>query len=311
MRCPGCKSIMHNKKYESSSVGECQSCRSIWLPGSALSIILHDKSRTFSGDEAREVLTALEHMPEGTRQLSCPICKEVLDCHSYAGRSDIHIDRCPNDHGIFLDGSELEGIQLIFEDHGQGGPETATKSRSHNAAPGLKRCPQDGSALTSDRYETQMIERCSQCGGIWCDDKELGEIVKSREIKHGDELFPEYSGMEKDAKPTAAQNFSSNLACVVCGKPMIHLNYCMNSGIMIDTCRDGHGVWLDREELKRIEVFAERWDRNSKEIYAHYSLKLKAISAEVSAKFDADIEAAKRQGEQMSAIGRFLRSITW
>ncbi len=33
---------------------------------------------------------------------------------------------------------------------------------------------------------------------------------------------------------------------------MRRLNYCGDSGIVIDSCPDGHGIWLDDGELARL-----------------------------------------------------------
>ncbi|NDC23341.1 MAG: hypothetical protein EB078_06810 [Proteobacteria bacterium] len=39
------------------------------------------------------------------------------------------------------------------------------------------------------------------------------------------------------------------------------LNYAYQSGVVIDTCPNGHGVWLDSGELEKVQIFKESQDR--------------------------------------------------
>ncbi|MBK8393697.1 MAG: zf-TFIIB domain-containing protein [Leptospiraceae bacterium] len=63
---------------------------------------------------------------------------------------------------------------------------------------------------------------------------------------------------------------------------MQHINYQYSSGIMIDRCNLNHGVWLDKDELEKIQVFVERWEVNSEvdEKYKQVLLSIKAESKE-------------------------------
>jgi len=307
MKCPACRQAMTPKRYEATSIHECQACRSVWISTDALSSAIGSTEKFFSADEIKNILSTLRQTPQAARNLKCPTCSDVMVCHHYAADLEIQIDRCPKDHGVFLDNSELEAIQLKFED--RSAQSSAKKTSIQSTSQAQKRCPRDGEQLKPETYEQQSVDLCPKCGGFWCDDGELGQIVKSRDIKHGDVLFPEFKGNEADANAKGADIYSHVTPCVVCGAAMVHLNYCANSGIMIDSCRQGHGTWLDRSELERVQVFAERWQKNAQDAYARHAQKFAAIAQQSSAYYEAMVRRHKAEARSLSVVGRILNSI--
>lgn len=308
-KCPKCSNLMHEKAYESSAVTECLSCRSIWLTGSSITNIIKDSSQIFHEREAKAIFAILEQLPKTDRKLKCPVCHQTMDSHPYAANRDVYIDRCPNNHGLFLDGSELEAIQIIFEDRGGDQKNSKTHTTPQAGGRASKFCPKDGTMMTPSKYESEEIDICGSCAGVWCDDQELRAIIGNRDLKHGDTLFPEFSGRETDSKPTAPKAFSDKVLCATCGQIMVELNYCGNSGIFIHTCPNRHGVWLDRGELEKVQVFAERWAANSAAAHARHAEKLKSLAIETGMKHDNEIKNAKKRGRELSSIGRMIESI--
>ena len=49
--------------------------------------------------------------------------------------------------------------------------------------------------------------------------------------------------------------------CPRCHETLPPVNYQGNSGIIVNTCENGHGIWLDAGELPKIQIFMEQWDR--------------------------------------------------
>lgn len=309
MKCPACNSSLKSKPYESAKVDECEVCRSVWIASDALPRVIKSTERSFTPEEAKAVFSRLKQSTQIARNLRCPQCSAVLQSHHYAADMDLHIDRCPNDHGVFLDNSELEAIQLKFEDRSAGGSSPGKLANKISSSSASKKCPRDGSELKAVGYEKESVDLCPKCGGVWCDANELASIVKTRDLHHGDALFPEYKGDESSANWQAADSFSHVTPCVICSDPMAHLNYCLNSGIMIDTCKFGHGTWLDRSELERVQVFAERWNKNIEETYARHAHKLAVIAAQTAASYEVADKQRKRQSRSLSVIGRILNSI--
>lgn len=102
-----------------------------------------------------------------------------------------------------------------------------------------------------------VTDWCTTCGGVWLDKGEL-EVIQdiiindySEELKH----LPDFVGKSillakaKDAPP---------VNCPVCDRTLERREYGYGSQIMIDACVNGHGVWLDKHELKDLEIFYER-----------------------------------------------------
>ena len=51
-------------------------------------------------------------------------------------------------------------------------------------------------------------------------------------------------------------------------------------------CKRKHGVWLDRNELEKIQVFSERWETKDAEIAHKYTAVLNQVKANEEKKFD-------------------------
>jgi Zn-finger nucleic acid-binding protein len=108
------------------------------------------------------------------------------------------------------------------------------------------KCPRDGVVLNLGREYNIEVDACPQCGGAWFDNEELALL----EATIGDD--DERRGMIDYAKR------DSELACVVCAKPMRAFNY-RAYNLELDACTDAHGFWLDHGETERVrEVMQER-----------------------------------------------------
>jgi len=49
------------------------------------------------------------------------------------------------------------------------------------------------------------------------------------------------------------------IGCPACSVPMQVVNYGGDSGVFVDRCPDCGGLWLDCDELEKIQVLMERW----------------------------------------------------
>lgn len=107
-------------------------------------------------------------------------------------------------------------------------------------------------------YNDVEIDVCPVCIGVWLDDTELAEIVRSPErswppgvVEH----VLEVTG--KMGIPSA--EFERVLDCPQCSEILDPVNYQANSGIITNTCQNGHGVWLDHGELAKVQIYMEHW----------------------------------------------------
>lgn len=96
------------------------------------------------------------------------------------------------------------------------------------------------------------IDHCVACGGVWLDAGEL-ELIARAAGADAARLEPAPPAIPATPK-TAAK---SKRRCPRCGRRMALSAFgepadACEPAIEIDVCRAGHGVWLDRGELRAI-----------------------------------------------------------
>ena len=142
----------------------------------------------------------------------------------------------------------------------------------------LKRqCPKDSTWMTQIKYEGQIIDQCTLCGGTWLDGGEFQAILTSREKKFTDKEIKNAKYLDKIQVVELERR--KILACVVCKAPLVKKDLKTGSKITIDVCPRGHGTWLDHGELERIQILVEEAERKAAEKNpdesTHYSELLK------------------------------------
>ena len=118
-------------------------------------------------------------------------------------------------------------------------------------------CPRDRSQLQSQIYEADIqVDRCASCRGVWLDATELERIQSTLENEYAAEL----GGLSSVARAyeMARQKPRADITCPKCGGAVSAREYGYCSQILVDTCADCGGVWLDSGELQALEQFFER-----------------------------------------------------
>lgn len=307
MICPSCHTTMQASPYEEVSIASCPKCQATWLDHAEIHKIIQTRAKDFSESERLAAIRQRGSDKRGQRSLHCPICQDQMLQLEYAVNSKVYLDRCPRNHGLFLDGGELEQVQIVMEEILK--YSMASKSLDAVEADGALRCPRDGKLLAKSTYETETIDRCSTCGGVWCDDEELGRIVRCRVNKFSLDQEPDLIPDGKSAVLASGLELIDSLNCLVCGNTMRRVNYLYNSGIIIDRCTDAHGVWLDQSELERIQIFVERWDTQKKVIHNTFAPKLKAEAIKVQSDFDKAESEGSARALRKTLLGKFLLSL--
>ena len=107
MYCPVCKKMMIILEYEQVELDYCPSCAGCWLDQGELELLLemHDEAIDFS-----DVTSATK----GKRP--CPGCRKKLLRENFPA-TDIEVDICPRDGGIWLDRGELVAIARSMGDN--------------------------------------------------------------------------------------------------------------------------------------------------------------------------------------------------
>ena len=119
MQCPRCKgdSFVSNR-YEHVQVDTCNSCHGVWLDEGEIISIIESKEKKFSQELIRDTVSmSFSGVPQSERDevLNCPKCNAGMIPVNYVVSSGVIIDRCPNDHGLWLDNHELEKVQAFRE----------------------------------------------------------------------------------------------------------------------------------------------------------------------------------------------------
>jgi Zn-finger nucleic acid-binding protein len=106
-------------------------------------------------------------------------------------------------------------------------------------------CPVDGTVLETHTFYSVSIEECRQCRGLWFEEDEL------RKTK--DEAKPVLNWLDFDlwSNQDAFAVVGSSRRCPQCGKNMAVVSYA-STGITVDYCVEGHGVWLQKGDFESI-----------------------------------------------------------
>jgi Zn-finger nucleic acid-binding protein len=106
-------------------------------------------------------------------------------------------------------------------------------------------CPVDGSTLETHPVHSVNIEECPQCKGLWFEE---GELRKAKDASE-----PDLNWLDFDL--WSDQDFFnadwSSRKCLHCGKNMATISYA-DTGVKVEYCLDGHGIWLDKGEFQAI-----------------------------------------------------------
>lgn len=102
------------------------------------------------------------------------------------------------------------------------------------------KCPNQ--TLVSREVRGIQVDQCDRCGGIWCDPTELPQLLgladgEARQVAGG------------RADPAVSARAGK---CPRDGKQMIRVASARKREVIIETCPECRGVWLDGGELKEL-----------------------------------------------------------
>lgn len=113
-------------------------------------------------------------------------------------------------------------------------------------------CPACKNSMVILELNQVEIDYCSGCKGIWLDNGELELIFSNSENKNAAESF----SIKKEFDEVKRR-------CPICKKKMDKVEF-ENTGIILDSCSNKHGLWFDSGELKALLKSAE--EKNNKMI---------------------------------------------
>jgi Zn-finger nucleic acid-binding protein len=119
MICPNCQRTLRTVEYEGIQVETCDACAGEWLDAEELGKIVRIREVKFNEQQRRAIAesTSITGVPleDVDRDLNCPKCGATTDAVNYGGDTGIIIDRCTGCRGFWLDGGELEKVQMVVE----------------------------------------------------------------------------------------------------------------------------------------------------------------------------------------------------
>jgi Zn-finger nucleic acid-binding protein len=98
--CPVCKKSMIILEYDEVEIDYCPSCAGCWLDQGELELILESSEKLYD-------LSVFRSSPKGKRR--CPRCHKKMRADLFP-HTNIQVDICPHDGGIWLDRGELSAI---------------------------------------------------------------------------------------------------------------------------------------------------------------------------------------------------------
>lgn len=106
MNCPTCKQAMIVLELEQVEVDHCAGCGGIWLDGGELELLLENAV------EAHLLLQSFTSARTPEKKRKCPICHRKMDKINagHAAKDAVLLDRCPHNHGLWLDRGELQRV---------------------------------------------------------------------------------------------------------------------------------------------------------------------------------------------------------
>jgi hypothetical protein len=103
-------------------------------------------------------------------------------------------------------------------------------------------CPVCKHPLVILELNNVEIDHCTQCEGIWLDGDELEILLEDSEAKH--HLLSTFT--------VDNSNSEKPLKCPICRKKMDKVLCGDDKSVLIDQCKNHHGLWFDRGELESL-----------------------------------------------------------
>jgi Zn-finger nucleic acid-binding protein len=95
-------------------------------------------------------------------------------------------------------------------------------------------------------YRNIELDYCTSCKGVWFDSGELELLLKSQGLEEPKAFFNGILNSQEAASSEKKRN------CPICGHKMEKTAIGGQPEILIDVCRDKHGLWFDGGEVAQL-----------------------------------------------------------
>jgi Zn-finger nucleic acid-binding protein len=100
--------------------------------------------------------------------------------------------------------------------------------------------------MVAVEYHDIELDYCNSCKGVWFDSGELELLLKSHSLEEPEAFFDGILNSQEAASSEKKRN------CLFCGRKMKKTALGGQPGILIDMCRDKHGLWFDGGEVAQL-----------------------------------------------------------
>jgi Zn-finger nucleic acid-binding protein len=107
-------------------------------------------------------------------------------------------------------------------------------------------CPACKRDMIVIEYHTIELDYCNNCKGVWFDAGELELLLKSQGLKEAEAFF---DGILKSQEAPSSEE---KRHCPICGRKMKKTAIGWQPEILVDACRDNHGLWFDGGEVTQL-----------------------------------------------------------
>jgi Zn-finger nucleic acid-binding protein len=107
-------------------------------------------------------------------------------------------------------------------------------------------CPVCNYDMLVVEYNNIELDYCNNCKGVWFDSGELELLLKSRGLEETKTFLDSILNSQEAVSSEKKRN------CPVCGHKMKKTAIGGQPEILIDICRDEHGLWFDGGEVTQM-----------------------------------------------------------
>jgi hypothetical protein len=100
--------------------------------------------------------------------------------------------------------------------------------------------------MVAVEYHNIELDYCNNCKGVWFDSGELDLLLKSQSLEEPKAFFDGILNSEE------AVSSEKKRMCPICGRKMKKTAIGGQPAILIDVCRDRHGLWFDGGEVTQL-----------------------------------------------------------
>src|SRR5687768_3614584 len=126
----------------------------------------------------------------------------------------------------------------------------------------VRKCPNCATPLKRKDFDGLVLDTCPTCAGVFFDEGELADLRGRGEHMMAtvdDEIQPEAAGSVAPA---------SEKSCPGCGAKMGQFRYLYSSPVILDSCDQCGGVWIENGELKQMHHYLHTHSKGSGPVVA-------------------------------------------